>query len=79
MRGLPGDRVVVKFSALCFSGLGFVSLDPGCRSTPLIKLCCGGDPHTKQRKTGTDVSSGPLFLKQKEEDWQQVLAQGQFS
>ena len=24
--------------------------------------CCGGIPHTKQRKTGTDVSSGPLFL-----------------
>ena len=22
------------------------------------QLCCGGDPHTKQRKTGMDVSSG---------------------
>ncbi|MPX07482.1 hypothetical protein C0133_08905, partial [Moraxella catarrhalis] len=28
---------------------------------------------------GTDVSSGPIFLKQKEEDWQQMLAQGQSS
>lgn len=25
-------------------------------------------PHTKQRKTGTDRSSGTIFLKQKEED-----------
>ena len=33
--------------------------------------------YKKQRKTGTDVSSGPVFLKQKEEDWQQMLAQGQ--
>ena len=28
---------------------------------------------------GTDVSSGPLLLKQKEENWQQVLAQAQCS
>ena len=24
--------------------------------------CCGGVPHTKWRKIGTDVSSGPIFL-----------------
>ena len=30
--------------------------------TPLIKPCCGGIPHTKQRKISTDVSSGPIFL-----------------
>ena len=28
---------------------------------------------------GTDVSSGLLFFKQKEEGWQQVLGQGQSS
>ena len=28
---------------------------------------------------GTDISSQTLFLKQKEDDWQQVLAQGQSS
>ena len=28
---------------------------------------------------GTDVSSGPIFLKQKQEDWQQMLTQGQAS
>ena len=31
----------------------------------------------KQRKIGTDVSSRTIFLKQKEEDWQWMLAQGQ--
>ena len=40
---------------------------------------CGGIAHTKQRKTSTDVSSGTLFLKQEEEDWQRMLAQGDFS
>ena len=46
---------------------------------PLIKPCWGGIPHTEQRKTDTNVSSGTIFLKQKEEDWQQMLAQGQSS
>ena len=30
-------------------------------------------------KIGTDVSSMAIFVKQKEEDWQQMLAQGQSS
>ena len=29
---------------------------------PLIKPCSGGVPHTKQRKMGTDFSSGTIFL-----------------
>ena len=42
--------------------------------------CCGGDPHIRWRKIGTDVSSGRIFLKpKKEEDWQQMLAQGKSS
>ena len=53
---------------LCFSGLGFTGLDPGRRPTPLIKPCCGSDPHKKkEKKIGTDVSSGPIFLTQKRE------------
>ena len=31
--------------------------------------------YIKQRKTGTDVSSAIIFLTQKEEDWQEMLAQ----
>ena len=41
---------------------------------PLIKPCCGGVPHMEQRKMGTDVSSGPIFLtknKKKREIWTQ--------
>src|SRR3712207_8551795 len=41
--------------------------------TLLIKPCCGGVPQTKWRKVGTDVTSGTILLKQKEEDWQQML------
>ena len=44
----------------------------------LINPCCGSK-HTKWREIGTDVSSGTVFLKQKEKDWQWMLAQGQSS
>ena len=64
MRGQPSG-IVVKFGVLRFGGLGFVGSDPRHGPTPLIKLCCGGNLHTKERKTGTDVSSGLLFPKQK--------------
>ena len=30
--------------------------------------CCGGIPHTKQRKAGMNVSSGLAFLKQKKKE-----------
>ena len=38
--------LVVKFSVLCFSGPGLVSMDPHHSSVSMH----GGDPHTKQRK-----------------------------
>ena len=47
--------------------------------TLLIKPCYGSVPHTKKRKIGTDVSSGAIFLKQTEKNWQQMLAQGESS
>ena len=47
--------------------------------TALVKPCCGGIPLTEQRKFGTEVSSATIFFKQKVEDWQQMLAQGQSS
>ena len=46
---------------------------------PLVRLCCGGIPYTKWRKIATDVNSVTIYLKEKEEDWQQMLAQGQSS
>ena len=33
--------------------------------TLLIKPCCGGIPHTKQRNIGSDVSSVTIFLTKK--------------
>ena len=64
---------------LCFCSLGSLVWIPGPDPHKLIKPCCGGTPHTKWRKIATDVSSVTTFLKQKEEDWQQMLAQGQSS
>ena len=51
----------LKFCVFCFSSLGseFGSI---LRPTPFTKSCCGGTPHMKWRKTGTDVSSGQIFL-----------------
>ena len=35
--------------------------------------------YKKHRKIETDISSGTIFFKQKEEDWQQMLAWDQWS
>ena len=48
---------------------------PGADMAPLGKLCCGRRPTNQVEEDGHDVSAGLVFLKQKEEDWQQ-LAQG---
>ena len=45
---------------------------------PLIEPCWGSIPH-KTEEFWLGVSSVTIFLKQKEEDWQQVLARGQSS
>ena len=60
---------MVSFGALRFGSLGSWVWFPGtdlCHSSAILWY----HPHTKQRKTGTDVSSGPIFLrknKQKKE------------
>ena len=70
--------LVVKFSTFCSGGQPRFS--SRVQTYTICQWpCCSGDPHTKWRKTGTDVSSGTIFLKQKEEDWQQMLAQGESS
>ena len=43
----------------------FTVSDPRRGHMPLVKPCYGSNPYTKQRKSGTDVSSGLIFLKQK--------------
>ena len=56
--------VVVKFSALHLVArvCGFRSL---AQTNTTHQSFCGGNPHIKWRTTGTHVSSGLIFLKQK--------------
>ena len=67
--------VVVKFVCSASAAWGLQVHIPGVD----LHTAQGGVPYVKQRKTVTDVSPGTLFLKQKGEDWQQILAQSQSS
>ena len=49
------------------------------RNTACQATHAGAASHKKWRRIETDVNSGTIFLKQKEEHWQQMLAQGQSS
>ena len=64
---------------LHFSGPGFTGLDP--RHGPTVAHCAMIWWHLtyEVEEVGPDVSSGMIFLKQKEEDGQPMLAQGQSS
>ena len=62
LRGRP-NGIVVKFSALCFGGLGSQVRIQAWTSTTR-QPCCGSSPHIKWRKIGTDVSSGLAKLPQ---------------
>ena len=54
-----------------------VGSDPRCGPMHCLSShAVAGVPHVKERKTGMEVSSGRVFFSKKEEDWQQVLAQG---
>ena len=61
----------------------FADLDPG-RTYSTHQPCCGGIPHTKWGKIGTDVRLRAHLpqtkeREKKEEDWQWMLAQGESS
>ena len=90
-RGRPRG-LVVRFGALHFGGLGSVpgrGPTPVVSHVVVVthiqnrgrlaqRLAQGESSSSKKRKIGTDVSSGRIFLKQKkEEDGQQMLAQGE--
>ena len=62
-RGWPGG-IVVKF--VCSTSAAQVHrLGSQVWTYTTHQPCCGGIPHTKQRKTGTDVSSEQIFLREK--------------
>ena len=67
---------MVKFTCSASVAKGSQVQILGVDLAPLAKPHWGGIPH-KMRKVGTDVNSATIFLKQKEEDCQQMLAQGQ--
>ena len=70
---------MVKCAHSTSSAWGSQVQTPGADLAQLVKPRCRSIPHTKERKIGTDVSSATIFRKQKEEDWQQMVAQGQSS
>ena len=63
-RGRPSGAVV-KFAHSALAAQGSLVWVPGTDLAPLTKPYCGGIPHIKQRKMGTDVSSGPFSLSKK--------------
>ena len=74
-RGQPGGTAVT-FARSTSAAWGSLVQIPGADMALLASHAVVGVPHTKWRKTGTDVSSEPVFLSKKEEDWQQMIAQG---
>ena len=61
LRGHPGG-MVLKFKC-CTLAARYSQVRSWAQIyTILIQPCCGGIPHTKWRKIGTDVSSGTVFL-----------------
>ena len=59
------NGIVVKFAHSASAAQGSQVWIPGVDLHDVCQPCCGSIPHTKQRKIGTDVSSGPIFLKKK--------------
>ena len=62
--GVQPPGIVVEFGTLCFGSLGLRVQIPGadlhCSSSHAVVAS-----HRQRRKTGIDVSSGLMFLKQK--------------
>ena len=71
----PHGGLVVKFRCSASVAQGSQVRIPLTDLAPLLKPCCGDIPHKEEE----DVSSVAIFLKQKEEDWQQMSAQDQSS
>ena len=74
--GWPGG-VVVKFTHSASVAQGLQVHILGADLHDIHQATLWQCPTYKVEKTGTDVSSVTIFLKQKEGDWQQMFAQGQ--
>ena len=59
--------VALWLSLVCSASMAQVLRFRSCVWTyTTCQPCCGGDPHIKRRKIGTDVSSGRIFISKKE-------------
>ena len=68
--------LVFKFDMLHVGSLGSV---PGGRPTPFVGSHAVAVTHTQNRGRLAQIWALQIFLKQKVEDWQQMLAQSEFS
>ena len=66
---------MVKCARSALAAQGLPVWIPGGDMAPLSEPCCGRRSTYNVEEDGMDVSSGPVFLRKKEENWQ-VLAQG---
>ena len=75
----PGDwpgGTAVKFACSASAAQGSPVLIPGENTAPLIKPCCGRRLTYKLEEDGHRCELRASPPQQKEEDWQQMLAQG---
>ena len=71
--------LVVKFTCSTLAAWGSQIRIPGADLHIAYQAMLWQHPTYKIEDTVSDVSSATIFLKQKEEDWQQMSAQGQCS
>ena len=72
----PPCSTVVKFVCSASAARGSPVRIPAWTSAPLIRLCCGRRPTHKVEEDGHQCELRASLPQQKEEDWQQMLAQG---
>ena len=75
MWGQPSGTAV-KFSCSALGAWGSSVRFPGIDMALLVKPSCGRRPTYKEEEVGQECQLRASFPQQREEDWQQMLAQG---